>query len=77
MIPDSRGRELPAVKVFSYAIKYLKDRLLDDLKKREDMELMKKEGVTFWLLTVPANWDDKAKEFMREAAKKVSITKRT
>ncbi|XP_065923810.1 heat shock 70 kDa protein 12A-like [Magallana gigas] len=73
MIPDSRGRELPAVKVFSYAIKYLKDRLLDDLKKREDMELMKKEGVTSWLLTVPANWDDKAKEFMREAAKKAGI----
>lgn len=29
----------------------------------------------YWVLTVPAVWDDEAKLFMQSAAQKVSITK--
>lgn len=59
--------------VFACAIKYLKDHLLDDLKKNGFGSLASNE--INWVLTVPAVLDDNAKMFMREAAQKVSITK--
>lgn len=63
-ISDIRGRKLPVLKVFACAIAYLKDHLLDHLKK------IKTEDI-YWVLTVPAIWDDKAKFIMRSAAQKV------
>lgn len=64
-ISDIRGRELPVLKVFACAIAYLKNHLLDHLKER-----FKTEDI-YWVLTVPAIWDDKAKFIMRSAAQKV------
>lgn len=70
---DLRGRELPAMKVFACVIEYLKDRVLKNLEelclgslKREDRS---------WVITLPAFWDDKAKNFMQSAAQQVSIIK--
>lgn len=66
-------QELPAVNVFACAIKYLKDRLLDDINNMGFGSLESNEII--WVLAVPAVFDDTAKMFMREAAEKVSITK--
>ena len=69
MLKDvTNTKELPALLVFSEAIRYLKGHLTD---------MMSKQGFTLgdddvgWVLTVPAIWDDGAKQFMREAAEKV------
>lgn len=72
-ISDIRGRELPAVKVFAYAIKYLVQHLLDNLKKWSSESLTINE--LNWVITVPAIWNDQAKTFMRRAAQEVSIKK--
>ena len=57
-----------ALTVFTMSIKYLKEHLLNTLGNRAS-------GVTdrdvHWVLTVPAIWNDNAKQFMREAAEKV------
>lgn len=68
-IPDINDKRLPAIDIFSHAIEYLQKHLLNDLNSRGT-------GITnpeeiYWVLTVPAIWDDAAKQFMREAAKKV------
>lgn len=72
-ISDIRGRELPAVKVFACAIRYLLQHLFDNLKE------MGLKSLTInqidWVLTVPAIWNDQAKRFMRRAAQEVSKKK--
>ena len=70
MLKDVRGKEMPAIKVFSESIKYLKDQLLDALAKKATT--MTLEDI-HWVLTVPAIWSDAAKQFMREAAIQVFI----
>lgn len=69
-ISDIRGRKLPAMKVFTSAIEYLKNHLLDHLKERF-IDHFKTDDI-YWVLTVPAIWNDKGKLFMRSAAQKVS-----
>lgn len=70
---DLRGRELPAVKVFARVIEYLKDCVLTDFEKM-NWGLFRRED-KFWVITLPAFWDDKAKRFMQSAAQEVSIIK--
>lgn len=71
MIRDISGKELPAMYVFSKAIKYMHDHLLNKLKEENNGEELKEE--INWVLTVPAIWDDSAKQFMRDAAKQVHM----
>lgn len=59
---------MKAIKVFSTAIGYLKDQMFTNCKKQ--MNGIEESGVT-WVLTVPAIWDDKSKQLMREAAEEV------
>ncbi|XP_069128996.1 heat shock 70 kDa protein 12A-like [Argopecten irradians] len=68
------GKTLPAMYVFSAAIEYLKNQLLEtcgnhgfDLRPHDIQ----------WVLTVPAIWDDSAKLFMRKAAVKAGILSET
>lgn len=68
-ICDISGKELPAMYVFSKAIEYMHDHLLEELKKQGDDEIAKEN--IHWVLTVPAIWDDSAKQFMRDAAEQV------
>ncbi|XP_022321480.2 heat shock 70 kDa protein 12A-like isoform X1 [Crassostrea virginica] len=69
-VSDIRGKKLPAVVVFSHAIKYLKDHLHDALNtKGIDIQ----DGDIEWVLTVPAIWNDPAKQFMRQAAEMAEI----
>lgn len=74
-ISDIRGRRLPALKVFACAIAYLKNHLLDHLRTDKMIKDNFKIDDIYWVLTIPAIWDDGAKSFMRCAAQKVSITK--
>ncbi|XP_069129617.1 heat shock 70 kDa protein 12A-like isoform X2 [Argopecten irradians] len=69
-LKDIRDRELPALKVFSEAIKYLKGHLLKALEKRATDV---KDTDIEWVLTVPAIWNDPAKQFMRLAAEQAGI----
>ena len=69
-ISDIRGRELKAMTVFSHAIRYLKDHLLNSLENRGSII---KKGDILWVLTVPAIWDHTAKLFMRKAAERVIL----
>lgn len=59
-------RTLTALEVFSLSIRFLKDDLMGNIQKMvtgiHDRDIK-------YVLTVPAIWDDKAKQFMREAAK--------
>lgn len=56
-----------AIEVFAAAIKYLKEHLLEQVKKR----VVLRETDFHWIITVPAIWRDEAKQFMQEAAFKV------
>lgn len=66
---------MSAVKLFACAIKYFKDYILEDLKRRRFGSLETDE--IHWVFTVPVIWDDRAKMFMQQAAREVhvSITK--
>ncbi|KAK3100280.1 hypothetical protein FSP39_017450 [Pinctada imbricata] len=63
-------KELPALEIFTHSIRYLKDHLL---KRLENSGMKTLPGDIMWVLTVPAIWDDPAKQFMREAAEKADI----
>ncbi|KAL3871353.1 hypothetical protein ACJMK2_039360, partial [Sinanodonta woodiana] len=66
MIQDECNKSLPALMVFSAAIRYLKNDLLDTLMKTMN-RIIPAEDI-LWVLTVPAIWDDQAKQFMRLSA---------
>ncbi|XP_060608535.1 heat shock 70 kDa protein 12A-like [Ruditapes philippinarum] len=70
MLSDDQGNRMPALDVFSEAIKYLKDHLMKRLRDRIG-EL--RDTDIHWVLTVPAIWHDGAKQFMKEAAAKAGI----
>ncbi|OWF52451.1 heat shock 70 kDa protein 12A-like [Mizuhopecten yessoensis] len=66
----SNGKEMSAMKVFTCSIRFLKDHLLDMCKLRGvgiDMSEIR------WILTMPAIWNDRAKQFMRECAEQAGI----
>lgn len=68
MIEDDKRKKMEAMKVFSSAICYLKDQLLtqciNQFTNINDSDIN-------WVITVPAIWNDRSKQFMREAAEKV------
>lgn len=64
---------VPAIKIFTLAIKYLKDHAMGILNNPKCPELHLKQDEVFFVLTVPAIWDDRAKLFMKEAAVEVYI----
>lgn len=71
-VEDIKGKLLPAVDVFAHAIRYLKKCLTEEIERRDTSVYVQEENIT-WVLTVPAIWDDPAKQFMRKAAEKVCI----
>ena len=79
---------MPAMTVFSETIRCLMDHMLTECNRRKEdnevyqrsdsdedkrMERVERDDI-FWVLTVPAIWDDSAKQFMREAAVNVSFS---
>lgn len=64
-VDDINGKPLQAIKVFSLSIHYLWQHFLKALQTQTTGV---KETDIKYVITVPAIWDDKAKQFMREAA---------
>ncbi|XP_069131214.1 heat shock 70 kDa protein 12B-like [Argopecten irradians] len=69
-LEDDQGQSMQAIKVFTAAIKYLKDHMMETCSNQMI-------GITLadilWVLTVPAIWSDASKQFMREAAEAAGI----
>lgn len=65
IIEDIKGTPMPAMTIFAMALRYLRENFLQELHKQvigvEETDIQ-------YVLTVPAIWDDNAKQFMREAA---------
>ena len=70
LLREVGGKQLPAFKVFIAAIEFLKNYVIEMVKKEQP--LYNTDNITF-VLTIPAIWDDKAKMFMRAAALEVSL----
>jgi long-subunit acyl-CoA synthetase (AMP-forming) len=69
MIEDHMGKPISAIKVFEISLEYLKGKFLELLNsKHKDY----KEQDVHWIITVPAIWDEFAKQFMRRAAEQVN-----
>ena len=63
---------MKAICVFSEGICYLKNHLINALNERNSRNDFSVQDI-LWILTVPAIWNDHAKQFMREAAEKVIL----
>ena len=61
---------MPAITVFSKALKYLGDKITKFIKDTKVVEHLKE--IT-WVITVPAIWQPGARHFMRKAAYAVSF----
>lgn len=68
MLIEEGGKKLLAMEVFSTSIRYLKEEF--EKEKEKQGKKVRDEEIT-WVLTVPAIWDEEAKQFMREAAEEV------
>uniref|UniRef100_A0A3B3TMT9 Uncharacterized protein n=1 Tax=Poecilia latipinna TaxID=48699 RepID=A0A3B3TMT9_9TELE len=66
-IQAANGKEMEALKVFTEALRFLKDDALKTINSNAAGMVFLASDFT-WVLTVPAIWDQSAKQFMREAA---------
>ncbi|XP_055999584.1 heat shock 70 kDa protein 12A-like isoform X1 [Ostrea edulis] len=73
VLVDDEGHPMQAKDIFAQSISYMKRRLLEDLKSRGNM--IREENI-LWVITVPAIWNDGAKQFTREAAVKAGIPRK-
>lgn len=62
---------MKAIKVFSESLRFLKNHALEKIGENTGGRKYIAADAT-WILTVPAIWHAAAKQFMREAAVKVS-----
>ena len=61
---------MPAIKVFSLALKYLAAKLVKFITSKIGLSNIQPRNI-LWVLTVPAIWKPGARQFMRKAAYKV------
>ncbi|XP_060566322.1 heat shock 70 kDa protein 12A-like [Ruditapes philippinarum] len=71
-IEDATGKSLMAKTVFSLSIGYLKNDLMGMTKKQVIDQNISEDDIK-WVLTIPAIWNDVAKQFMRESAEDAGI----
>ena len=69
-IEAANGQSLPAKTVFTHSIKFLRDEAVNIIRQETGDYDFKAEDIQ-WVLTVPAIWSPRAKQFMREAAYEV------
>lgn len=63
---------MPAIDVFARSIEYLKDEFVKKFQERNlQVTITPLNKYVSWVLTVPAIWDEAAKQFMEEAAERV------
>ncbi|XP_061164136.1 uncharacterized protein LOC133173197 [Saccostrea echinata] len=70
MLEDHQGKPLSAMEVFAKSLNYLKDTFWESIKSSDQPV---EENKVFWIITVPAIWDEFSKQFMKNAAEKVGI----
>lgn len=76
VLKDIKDKEMPAIDVFARSIEYLKDKFVKTFKDRNlQVTFLPLEKYVTWVLTVPAIWDEPAKQFMQEAAERAGISK--
>ncbi|XP_018518220.1 heat shock 70 kDa protein 12A-like [Lates calcarifer] len=71
-IKAANGKSMKALKVFTEALRYLKEDALETIAANTVGRRFIASDFT-WVLTVPAIWDPSAKQFMREAATQAGI----
>ena len=71
MIKAANGKELSAMTVFSMTLKYFRNHALRELSDATGSKILPQD--IRWVVTVPAIWRQKAKQFMREAAYEAGI----
>lgn len=69
VIPAANGRTQLAVDVFAHSLTFMKKHLLRAVGAHLGYD--PHPDTVRWVLTVPAIWDENAKQFMREAAYRV------
>ena len=65
----NNGKALPAKLVFSRSLEYFYKKAREDISNSTQLSCIDSE--IKWILTVPAIWGEKAREFMRQAAEEV------
>ena len=65
------GRDIDALTIFTYSIYHMHKKAVEVIREEFGYENVG-SGDVQWVLTVPAIWKPAAKQFMREAAYKVS-----
>ncbi|XP_052097938.1 heat shock 70 kDa protein 12A-like [Mytilus californianus] len=71
-IKDVKGKQIPAIKVFSNMIYKLKERMEMDIKNEYTGSSFSPSSIQ-WVLTIPAKWTDRAETFIRKCAEKAGI----
>ncbi|XP_026017346.1 heat shock 70 kDa protein 12A-like [Astatotilapia calliptera] len=71
-IEAANGRSMKALKVFTEALRHLKEDALKFISENAGGKQFIASDFT-WVVTVPAIWDPSAKQFMREAATQAGI----
>ncbi|XP_069123377.1 heat shock 70 kDa protein 12A-like [Argopecten irradians] len=74
-ITDESGKSLPAMRIFSESIGCLVRKAVSQINRARHKTSQLSEKDITWVLTVPAIWNEPAKQFMREAAVKAGIDK--
>ena len=69
-IQAANGKHLQAKSVFAHSIKFLKDEAVKVIQQETGDDGYSVHDIQ-WVLTVPAIWTPRAKQFMREAAYEV------
>ncbi|XP_076117725.1 heat shock 70 kDa protein 12B-like isoform X2 [Mytilus galloprovincialis] len=72
LIRDISGKEMLAIDMFALVLGYLRNHLMQRLQNRDTDNILD-ENTIQWVLTVPAIWSEKAKQFMRYAADKAGL----
>lgn len=70
VIKEVEGKTMKAMLVFAYCIEYIKDQVLTRLKNA--IHGLDGNDV-HWVVTVPAIWNEQARQFMIEASAKVIV----
>jgi len=72
---DVNRKRMEAKKVFAHSIKFLGEEAVKLIRQETEDDDFKVEDIQ-WVLTVPAIWTPRAKQFMREAAYEAGIVSR-
>ena len=70
MLTVANGVKVDAPTVFSLSLKYMKDKALEVIQDETGDRNYTAKDIQ-WVITVPAIWTPRAKQFMREAAYQV------